>query len=73
MLSTQRIMPSTVVSAIHYYPEKKVLRVIYLSGSVYDYKAVPEKIYKAMKSSGSKGIYLNNHIKGKYEFEKVNG
>jgi hypothetical protein len=64
-------MPSSVVAALHYYPERKVLRVIYVSGIAYDYKEVPESIYKAMKSSGSKGIYLNKYIKGKYTFEKV--
>lgn len=48
-----------------------VLRITYVSGMVYDYKKVPEKIYKAMKASGSKGTYLNNYIKGHYEFEKV--
>ena len=64
-------MPSSVVAAIHYYAEKKVLRVIYVSGAVYDYKAVPEKAYQAMKNSGSKGTYLNKEIKGKYKFEKI--
>ena len=64
-------MPSTVVAAVQYYPEKNVLRVRYVSGSVYDYKAVPEKIYREMKSSGSKGVYLNKNIKGKYDFDKV--
>jgi len=64
-------MPSTVVNAIKYYPEKKVLRIIYVSGSVYDYKDVPENVYAEMKSSGSKGGYLNKFVKGKYEFSKV--
>jgi len=64
-------MPSTVVSAMHYYPHKKLLRVIYVSGSVYDYKDVPEKIYNAMKSALSKGTYLNKYIKGKYHFDKI--
>ena len=64
-------MPSTVVSAMHYYPHKKLLRVIYVSGSVYDYKNVPEKIYVAMKSAASKGTYLNKYIKGKYQFNKI--
>lgn len=66
-------MPSSVVAAIHYNPDTKTLRVVYVSGSVYDYKHVPEKIHLAMKNSGSKGLYLNNHIKGNYEFEKING
>jgi len=64
-------MPSSVVAHIQYDPATQVLRITYVSGMVYDYKKVPEKIYKAMKASGSKGTYLNNHIKGHYEFEKV--
>jgi hypothetical protein len=48
-------MPSTVVAAIKYYPEKKVLRVIYVSGSVYDYKDVPENVYVEMKVQDQRG------------------
>jgi len=65
-------MPSSVVSAIHYYPDKKLLRVIYVSGGVYDYKNVPENIYLAMKNAKSKGTYLNKRIKGRYEFDNLN-
>jgi len=64
-------MPSSVVSAIRYNPETSTLRIIFVSGMVYDYKEVPEEVYEAMKSSGSKGTYLNLHIKGRYEFEKI--
>jgi uncharacterized Fe-S cluster-containing MiaB family protein len=64
-------MPSSVVAAIKYDPETDTLRVIYVSGSVYDYKEVPEKVYKEMKGAFSKGEYLNKHIKPKYKFEKV--
>jgi KTSC domain len=66
------IMPSSVVSAIHYYPATSTLRVVFVSGMVYDYKNVPEKVYKEMKASPSKGTYLNQHIKGLYGFKKVN-
>lgn len=38
---------------------------------VYDYKNVPEEIYMALISSGSKGIFFNKHIKGSYKFKKV--
>lgn len=64
-------MPSSVVAAIRYYPLTSILRVVFVSGSVYDYKKVPEKIYKAMKTAASKGAYLNKHIKGHYSFEKL--
>jgi hypothetical protein len=38
---------------------------------VYDYKKVPENIYNEMKTSSSKGEFLNKNIKPNYEFEKI--
>jgi hypothetical protein len=56
---------------MHYDKDTATLRVIFVSGLIYDYKNVPEEVYHAMKTSGSKGTYLNKHIKGHYEYEKV--
>ena len=64
-------MPSSVVAAIRYDVNRSILRVIYVSGSVYDYKDVPEKVYKEMKEAFSKGEFLNKRIKPAYEFEKI--
>ena len=64
-------MPSSVVAAIKYDVNSSTLRVIYVSGSVYDYKKVPEKIFIEMKTASSKGEFLNKHIKPNYEFEKI--
>lgn len=64
-------MPSTVVATMRYDAASRVLRIVYVSGNVYDYKDVPAEVYEAMKTSGSKGIFLNKEIKGKYKFEKV--
>ena len=64
-------MPSSVVAAIKFDEITSTLRVIYVSGSIYDYKAVPEKIFKEMRSASSKGEFLNKHIKPNYEFEKI--
>jgi hypothetical protein len=64
-------MPSSVVAAIKYDVNTSTLRVIYVSGNVYDYKDVPQKVYNEMKTAPSKGEYLNKHIKPKYEFEKI--
>ncbi|HEY8955686.1 KTSC domain-containing protein [Chitinophaga sp.] len=64
-------MPSSVVAHMIYDADKRTLRIIFVSGMVYDYKDVPETVYLAMKSSGSKGIYLNKYIKGHYDFEKI--
>ena len=56
---------------MHYYPDTSTLRIGYVSGMVYDYKNVPERIYRAMKKSVSKGSFLNRHIKEKFPFEKI--
>ena len=64
-------MPSSVVAATRYNAITSTLSVIYVSGSVYDYKQVPKKVYKKMKIASSKGEFLNKHIKPNYEFEKI--
>jgi hypothetical protein len=64
-------MPSSVVATFSYNKPKAILRVVFLSGKVYDYMHVPEKVYEEMKDSGSKGTFLNLRIKGAYPFKKV--
>jgi hypothetical protein len=56
---------------MHYDPKRHVLTIVYVSGNVYDYKNVPGSVYRKMKAASSKGEYLNEHIKGKYPYEKV--
>ena len=64
-------MPSSVVAGIKYDKFSHTLRIVYVSGIIYDYKNVPEQTYTAMKSAFSKGTFPNKYIKGRYEFEKV--
>jgi hypothetical protein len=56
---------------MHYDAGTKTLRIIYLSGAVYDYKNVPEEIYKDIKAAASKGTFLNRDIKGHFPFKKI--
>jgi hypothetical protein len=64
-------MPSTVIAKMEYNKETETLRIWFVSGLVYEYKQVPEKIFRAMQRAGSKGTFLNQFIKGHYEFEKI--
>lgn len=64
-------MPSSVVAAIRYDEKTAKLRVIFQSGSIYDYLKVPEHVYNDMKKAPSKGEYLNKQIKPNYEYEKI--
>jgi hypothetical protein len=56
---------------MHYDPVTRTLRIVYVSGSVYDYKDVPEEVYREMKKAPSKGTYLNEEIKTRFPFEKI--
>jgi hypothetical protein len=64
-------MPSTVVAHMEYNVSRQTLRITFVSGLVYNYLHVPERVYNNMKAATSKGTFLNKHIKGKYDFEKV--
>ncbi|NEU09520.1 KTSC domain-containing protein [Flavihumibacter sp. R14] len=64
-------MPSSVITSYNYEPETASLVIRYVSGLVYRYKEVPEKVFKEFKASGSKGRYLNFHIKGRFSYERV--
>ena len=70
-LANYDVMPSSVVAAIRYNDSTSTLRVVYVSGSVYDYKQVPLKVYEEMRTASSKGEFLNKHIKPQYKFEKI--
>jgi hypothetical protein len=64
-------MPSSVIDMMIYDETSTTLRVIFISGAVYEYKKVPAAIFNAMKKATSKGNYLNTHIKGNYRFKKI--
>lgn len=64
-------MPSSVVTNFSYDNTRSTLRVFFVSGSVYDYFRVPEKVYKEMKRSDSKGTFLNTVIKRSYRYKKI--
>jgi hypothetical protein len=64
-------MPSTVIASLVYDPGKKILRITFVSGMVYEYLDVPEETYNAFRASGAKGVFLNREIRNKYAYKKV--
>ena len=62
-------MPSSVIASMHYNPDKQDLTIIFVSGTVYVYKNVPLNVFISLRAARSKGRYLNEYIKGEYEFE----
>jgi KTSC domain len=64
-------MSSSVIKYFRYDAARRRLRIFFRSGFVYDYKNFPEELYKDLRNAFSKGKFLNEQIKGKYPFEKV--
>ncbi len=64
-------MPSTVIHHFHYDAASQQLRIHFVSGIAYNYKGIPKDIYEKFLSAFSKGKFLNEVIKKKYTFEKV--
>ncbi|MDB5129391.1 KTSC domain-containing protein [Mucilaginibacter sp.] len=65
-------MLSAVIAAYDYNADTETLTVRYRSGKVYNYLQVPEKVYKEMRATMAKGIFLNRNIKRKYPFVEIN-
>ncbi|QNN44160.1 KTSC domain-containing protein [Pedobacter roseus] len=64
-------MPSSVIKYFSYDQANGTLKIIFTTDIVYLYKKVPEKVYKLLKASGSKGRYFNTYIKDKFKFQKL--
>ena len=52
--------------------ENNELDIEFLSGSLYRYYNVPKRIYTNMLSATSKGKYFWRHVRGKFEYERIN-
>lgn len=64
-------MPSSAIHKITYDTSSSTLRIIFVSGNIYEYKNVPIEVYHSMKRASSKGTFFNQHIKGQYSFERI--
>ncbi len=66
-------MPSTVIAAMHYNEETRILTIVYRGKrGVYRYFDVPPEEYAMFRAAPSKGIYLNEIFKTReYRYERL--
>ena len=62
---------SSNIESVGYNPESKELLVCFKNGYDYRYYGVPIEEFQELLAAGSKGKYLNAHIKDKYRYKKV--
>jgi hypothetical protein len=64
-------MPSTLIRAFNYVETTSILEVTFVSGAVYRYYDVPAEIGYAMRQAFAKGEFFNQHIRGRYRYERM--
>lgn len=64
---------SEAVSAVGYDKLKKILRIRFAEGNVFDYQGVPVRVFKELFEAESIGRYINWEVKPNYEFTEISG
>jgi hypothetical protein len=62
---------SSNIASIGYDAQSETLEVEFLDGSVYQYFNVPSGTYEGLMADSSHGSYLNSHVKGTYQYQKL--
>ena len=62
MIKTLTRVNSSMVYAVGYDPEEKILEVVFTKGKIWAYEGVPKKTYKDLIASKSVGSYMRNYI-----------
>ena len=71
-LAVQRVEDSDLIGAIAYDAGAQILWIQMINSSDwYAYKGVPEEVASQFAASRSKGGYFGAHVKGRYEFTRV--
>lgn len=62
---------SSNIAAIGYLGLKRSMYVRFKSGELYEYEQIPELVYRDFLNAESKGSYLRDHVRDRYQFRKV--
>jgi hypothetical protein len=62
---------SSNLSRIRYDEDSRTLEIEFHGGRRYQYFDVPERVFRGLRTAGSKGTYFNENIKGVYRYTRV--
>jgi hypothetical protein len=63
-------MPSTAVEHISYDEATRELHVIFGGGESYTYYGVPRQVYASLRAAPSKGQFVDQFVKNRYDFRR---
>ncbi|UWU90351.1 KTSC domain-containing protein [Bradyrhizobium sp. CB1015] len=61
-------MPASVIRFFRYAPEKRELKVTFVSGRLYVYEDVPPEVAAAFEDARAKGTFFNREIRDRYVY-----
>jgi len=62
---------STAIDSAGYIYESYKLRLTFKNGRSYDYTKVPNHVFEGLRTSQSKGKFINKYILQRYSFKQV--
>lgn len=62
---------SAMLYAVGYDEQTETLDVVFNTGGIYRYAGVPRQVYDDLIKAASKGHYMQDHVLGKYPFQRV--
>jgi hypothetical protein len=62
---------STAVERVAFDERRRVLKIEFRNGRVYNYLDVPPRVYKKLMQAPSIGTFVNLEVKGTYEYEEL--
>lgn len=65
------LVQSSDLQSVGYDPATQVLEIAFHRGGIYQYRGVPEAVYRSLMQAPSHGTYFHAHIKERYPYHKV--
>ena len=73
MVKEKSWLNSSSIDSANYDEENSILTIAFVGTNVYEYYAVPLEVWEHMIIAPSVGRFFYQHIKGKFEYKKING
>jgi hypothetical protein len=62
---------SSMIKAVGYYPEMRLLEVVFNNNQTYCYEDVPPEVYEELMAAESKGRYMRSEIIDVYPDHRI--
>lgn len=71
MVLERQPVKSAILRSVGYSPEAKILEIEFHTGLVYQYSAVPPRIYEDLIRSGEPGKYFSEKVRPRFRTKQV--